>query len=788
MRVLVVGVTGTIGRAVVDALRPKHDDSRAAPCSNHGSDAVTLTRALVAVPLALLLAAPPPLHAQGRRPPAPAIALRAGLVITRSVRVLPRTYRLAAPASLDSALITIRGDDVTVDFAGAELEGRASESDPDLAQGIAIRIEGGRNIRILHARIRGYRVGILARGTRGLDLVDADVSYTWKPRLFSLIEHESLVDWQSYHHNEHDEWLRWGGAFYLADVHGGEVRDSKAVQGANGLMLVRCDSLAITDNDFSFNSGTGVALYRSSGNRIVHNRIDFDMRGYSHKFYRRGQDSAGLLMYEQSSGNIIAYNSITHGGDGVFLWAGQSTMDSGTGGANDNLFYGNDFSFAAANGIEATFARNAFVSNRSNGNEYGVWGGYSYETKIVGNDLSGNRIGVAIEHGQQNTVSWNRIAGGTTGISLWADSVTDTSWGYPKHRDVRSRDYQVSNNGFAKLRVGVRARNTEDLILAWNTWVTVDSMMVLKDTAGLQSAGNATLGSATDADTAMPGLPAEYARLAPAVPAGDSAIPGSTLTRRDRAAVIVDEWGPYDWRSPRLWPVDSVREEPLRLVVLGPAGAWRVIGRRGVTVLSRTLGRVGDTVAVTPAAGGGADWDIGLEYRGGATVSPRGTRRAAGTPYHFLYARFEPLIDWTTRFFAWTDSTDPRSRTAAFAALLRGAPLLTRQAPRLDMEWYRPLIAGVPQERFAMEATGHVTLQPGTYTLRTISDDAVRVWVDGALVIDDWAPHESVVDHAPLTGGLHDLRVLYYQVDGWVELRLDIVRGVETSRGTAGPH
>ncbi len=403
--------------------------------------------ALAALPVALLLAAPPPASAQTR--PAPAVVLRPGLVITRSVRVLPRLYRLRAPASLDSAVLTIRGDDVTVDFGGATLEGRPPESDPDLAEGVAIRVEGGHNVRILHARVRGYRVGVLARGTRDLALVDDDVSYTWKPRLFSLIEHESLVDWQSYHHNEHDEWLRWGAAFYLADVRGGEVRGSRAVQGANGLMLVRCDSLDVVSNDFAFNSGTGIALYRSSGNRILHNRIDFDLRGYSHKFYRRGQDSAGLLMYEQSSGNVVAYNSITHGGDGLFLWAGQSTMDSGAGGANDNLFYGNDVSFAAANGIEATFARNVFVANRSDGSEYGVWGGYSYETRIVGNDLSGNRIGVAIEHGQGNTIAWNRIADGTTGISLWADPVTDTSWGYPRHRDVRSRGSQISNNVFA---------------------------------------------------------------------------------------------------------------------------------------------------------------------------------------------------------------------------------------------------------------------------------------------------------------------------------------------------
>jgi parallel beta-helix repeat protein len=745
-----------------------------------------MTRALTAVPLVLLLAAPPALQGQAR-PPAPAVTLRPGLVITRSVRVRPGTYRVAAPASLDSAVLTIRGDDITVDFGGAILEGLAPEADADLARGVAIRVEGGHTVRILHARIRGYRVGILARGTHGLDLVDDDVSYTWKPRLFSLIEHESLVDWQSYHHNEHDEWLRWGGAFYLEDVRGGRVRGSRAVQGANGLMLVRSDSLEIADNDFSFNSGTGIALYRSSWNRIVHNRVDFDMRGYSHRFYRRGQDSAGLLMYEQSSGNVVAYNSITHGGDGVFLWAGQSTMDSGSGGANDNLFFGNDVSFAAANGIEATFARNAFIANRSNGSDYGVWGGYSYETKIIGNDLSGNRIGVAIEHGQQNTIAFNRLANGTTGISLWADPVTDTSWGYPKHRDVRSRDYQIINNLFRRLRVGLRVRQTDSLTQAWNRWWSVDSTTVLRDTDGYRSSEDAAALEETT-DSGVPRLPAEYLQLAPVVPAGDSAVPRSPLTQRDRGAIVVDEWGPYDWRSPKLWPVDSSGEAPLRLAVLGPAGRWRVVSRHGVAALSRTAGRAGDTLAVTPATGSGGDWAVQLEYRGEATVSPRGARGAAGVPYRFGYARFEPPVDWAMRFFAWSDSTDPRSRPAAFASLLQGAPLLTRRAPRLDFEWYRPQIAGLPQERFALEATGSVTLPAGEFSLRTISDDAVRVWVDGALVIDDWAPHESVVDHAPLTAGRHELRVQYVQVDGWVELRLDIVRGVETSVGTAGPH
>src|SRR5881396_3356131 len=269
----------------------------------------------------------------------PVIELHAGMIITHSVRIVPKIYRLSGP-------ITVKGDDVTVDFQGATLQGIAREADPDLARDTAIIIAGGHNVSIVRARVRGYKVGILARGTRGLALIGNDLSYNWKPRLFSLVEHESLVDWLSFHHNEGDEWLRFGAAIYLADVAGGKIVENGAVQGMNGLMLARSDHLQIRDNELSFNSGLGIGLYRSSDNTIVHNRIDYDVRGYSHRFYARGQDSAGLLLYEQSCRNVVAYNSVTHGGDGLFLWAGQSTMDSGTGGANDNLFYGNDFSFA----------------------------------------------------------------------------------------------------------------------------------------------------------------------------------------------------------------------------------------------------------------------------------------------------------------------------------------------------------------------------------------------------------------------------------------------------------
>ncbi len=76
------------------------------------------------------------------------IELTPGMVITQSVRVVPKVYRLSG------APIVVRGDNITVDFRGATVEGSSADT--------AIRVDGGSNVRIVNAHVRGYKVGILA--------------------------------------------------------------------------------------------------------------------------------------------------------------------------------------------------------------------------------------------------------------------------------------------------------------------------------------------------------------------------------------------------------------------------------------------------------------------------------------------------------------------------------------------------------------------------------------------------------------------------------------------------
>jgi parallel beta-helix repeat protein len=692
-------------------------------------------------------------------------AFTPGMVVQHSIRIRPGTYY--APASSIPAL-TITGHDITVDLRGVTLVGDSDRTNPDRFAGRAIQIEGGRNITVRGATVRGYKIGLIANGITGLHLLDNDLSHNWKPRLYSGIEKESLVDWLDYHQNEMGEWLRYGAGIYLEDVHGGELKGNTVRQGMNGLLLTRSDSLRIWNNDFSYNSGLGVGLYRASDNVIMHNRIDYDVRGYSDGFFYRGQDSAGLLVYEQSCNNVVAFNSVTHGGDGLFLWAGQATMDDGQGGANDNLFYGNDFSFAPTNGMEATFSRNAFINNRVEGNWHGLWGGYSFESTIIGNQFARNIEAIAIEHGQDNRIAGNSFEGDTVAIHLWWSRVEPSDWGYPKFRDTRSRDYTILGNTFTGNHVALRLDNTQRARVEGNVFRDVDTVSRLT--------GDSTGWSLVPSSDGAAPVPVPSRFVVKPLPGGMNAMTPDA-ERRGRGGIIVDEWGPYDWQSPKLWPAGRSDANPMRLRVLGPAGTWRVASKDGVAALSSDAGRVGDTLTVTPAAGRENDYRVELEYRGAAITTTFGEHVPAGRAVPFGWSRFEPASRWHVKFVAWDSTAAPFGSAAAITRALAAPALATLDTNRLDLTWYGPPRRTIPQARVLTQAIDTVHLAPGRYVLRTIADDAIRVYLDGRLILDDWVPGESHVKEVPFTAtGTHQLRVEHLQVDGWYELRVDIGR------------
>ncbi len=73
---------------------------------------------------------------------------------------------------------------------------------------------------------------------------------------------------------------------------------------------------------------------------------------------------------------------------------------------------------------------------------------------------------------------------------------------------------------------------------------------------------------------------------------------------------------------------------------------------------------------------------------------------------------------------------------------LAGTPAVTRTDATVDFEWWGTPAAGISSNYFSARWSGKVEAPvTGAYKLATYSNEAVRVWLDGTLIIDNWAAH-----------------------------------------------
>lgn len=754
------------------------------------------------------------------------VTLVPGQEITGSCRIAKQVYMMPTPQGEEpagderiptlKAAVTIHGDGITVDFAGATLRGSDERAMPDERKGLAVLVLGN-NVTIKNLNVHGYKVGVLARNCRGLKVLNSDLSYNWKQHLASDVDKEDESDWMSYHHNENGEWLRYGAGIYLTGCEGFEVKNVKIVGGQCGLMLNRSNGGTVWNNDFSFLSGVGLGLYRSSNNRVMHNRIDWCVRGFSYGVYNRGQDSAGILIFEQCNKNVFAYNSVTHGGDGFFLWAGQTTMDTGKGGCNDNLLYGNDFSHAPTNGIEATFSRNRFVNNKVYECAHAVWGGYSYDTLIQNNDFADNQAGIAIEHGQANTFVGNRFNGDDVGISLWANASQDPNWGYPKNHDTLSRDPKIVGNTFWHTPLAIDMRGTSHAQIADNKFYGVDQALRLgpdgKATAITETKGNQFLSGtpvppelSASAEASRPMQqtwdPMRKGEYAPSpLPGGTNPFLAKNALRGWRY-ILVDDWGPYDFQRPLLWPerlplngeaprpgADSAAGsgkkakstgKPIsatRYEILGPKGRWRLVSSSGA-IVSAKEGVVPGFVDIQTEPGHAGLTEVKMEYVGAPTTDIRGVVTPMGQAVPFGFSKFFVPVEWNVKFFGWKesiDARDPHAAPKAYASIIRTTPLKEMTTDRVDFAG-GALVRGLPNDHYATLADGTFTVPEGDYTVEITSDDGARLSLDGQLIVDEWH-YEAPTQYkrtVHLAAGKHAFHLEHFQIDGYATLKVTI--------------
>jgi nitrous oxidase accessory protein NosD len=691
-----------------------------------------------------------------------------------------------------------------------ELRGAPAALDPDQYRGVGLRLRGA-DIELHGARVRGFRVAIEAAGTDGLSLIGADVSDNFRQRLHSDFQREDPADWLSPHRNDGGEWRQhYGAGLSVERSRGVHIEGLRARQVQNGILLDRVTDSVVTRCDASFLSGFGLALWRSSHNRISANRFEFCVRGYSHGRYNRGQDSAGVLLFEQCGGNVLERNSLTHGGDGIFAFAGREALGeegyepanyAAGRGNNGNRFEDNDLSFAAAHGLECTFSFDNLVrGNLFEGNAIcGLWFGYARRSRVEGNRFVSNgeagygaeRGAINAEHARELEIVGNVFRGNRLGVRLWTDEdpgLRATPWG--QLNGLGAADNRLLGNDWreqvAKIELRAVERTTLDLP---------------SDDPGLDFDGQsrssarfvappAETASAATTEVAAPTATELRQRLARAFHglSGDEPLPAEPARERipaGRAAIVIDEWGPYDWSRPYLQPMQRAGAEH-RYRLLGPDTLTNVVAVRGAADLALDFERA------LPG------FPLDEEGLARGQIRVRSLRPGRAVPYRLLVrARGADLavegllleVPWALGWFATPE--DPREHRARYAAAAAAA---TRHPVpgELDLDyghggpasWARArglvpelcaALASLGSDHFGTVAEAQVELPAGRWRLRTRSDDGIRVELDGAAVIEDWtwhAPSEHRYDFERDAAGPLRLAVQHFELDGYATLQL----------------
>ncbi len=400
---------------------------------------------------------------------------KAGTSVSGEVKICPGRYRV--PDREAKGVLVVSGSSTRIDLTGVTLE--SGDTIPSQFTGIGILSRGPDSVTIRGGRIRGFRYGVRLEGGRGHRLSGIDLSGSRSQALRSTPDRFDEADWLDLFHP--DTFDVYGAGLLLKGTRGAQVTGVIARGSQNGIGLVESREAWIADNDVSGNSGWGLHLWKAARNTIVRNRADHSVRCES-AAYRRGCDSAALLLREASDSNLIADNDLSWSGDGFFL-SGQPPLVSPSIG---NMVIRNDASHAYHNAFEATFSSwNSFIENRADSSNYGFWLGYSRGNLVRGNVLLGTTTAaIAIEHGGENTLAENTIIGGGIGIHLFA----------PTAGAAVSTAYRLDDNTIARVEQGVVLERTTRARLRGNLFDGVNDAVVADSaSADAELSGNVFL-------------------------------------------------------------------------------------------------------------------------------------------------------------------------------------------------------------------------------------------------------------------------------------------------------
>ena len=167
---------------------------------------------------------------------------------------------------------------------------------------------------------------------------------------------------------------------------------------------------------------------------------------------------------------------------------------------------------------------------------------------------------------------------------------------------------------------------------------------------------------------------------------------------------------------------------------------------------------VGNTLVVDDWRDRQAAWSFVDRFisRGTHRVRVEYYEHGGGAAVQVAWERVSGGSGWRGEYFANRD--------------LSGSPALVRFDPAIDFDWGTGSPdSAIPADNFSVRWTRTLGFTPGTYAFHASTDDGVRIYVDGRLVVDAWRDQERSTTNSgevTLSAAQHTVVVEYYEHGG----------------------
>jgi hypothetical protein len=361
---------------------------------------------------------------------------------------------------------------------------------------------------------------------------------------------------------------------------------------------------------------------------------------------------------------------------------------------------------------------------------------------------------------------------------LWQRRSLPEDWPYAKVRDVRSFNYAILDNSFKDIEIALEVSGTDSIFAQGNSYGNVinevtsplsPSHFINESPSWLPPSWHMSM----RADF-MP----DMIRRPPFVFLDTQPVAFAPDNFQGREYIIINEWGPFNFQYPNLVLRNKEiigDQEVYTFAVFGPEGKWSVKSSGFDSVVPRS-GTLPDTLVAYRSIDSENPGFI-IEYTGEQFTDQFGNAIQKGAKYDLRYTEQEVQTKWDVVFFVFDKESHPLDHYDKFTLNLAGDPIAMKVYPQLAFTWWGEPMAGVPADQFAIRATTDITTIDGEYLFQVESDDGIRLWLDGELILERWDVHTPMNDEliVPISAGNHHVELEYFEATGLAVLDISIV-------------